>query len=1145
MNQFEHTYDDQTVELKLSTGGKASVGNVNVWAKGNVARCDALGALRIYGDNHIGAVRIESEQIVAKHAAVAALSGSQAREFGLPESPHLVLLVDASGVIGTPNFRLTTRWLYLGRPIPTIRCGAFLKTSKGIFLIHEPLFSAIELADSFDASAVDLRSHWTVLAEFRNLFNLDMSHDDKFEMSEFLKGLRIMTGAALSLALDIHDDVVDFDPVLYDKESISDADDLGRPLTESDGFLTETMLRTFQCHPSMGFRAFDNAKKSYLLDTSTILIVDEDLETALQVVREKQQAGPEERRAFAANPRAEISKRLVDRKLLSQQDKTETAAQTEAEDIESLEFKVFIETPEYADRAIGIGLWEKPDLDLLPHTPNVWLPETFPLELDGVWLCIDSAAVKELRALIDDAIEKGVSTVNFQDNFIPASIEVRDKLAQIITLEKPQPKITKKTKEEISEFDEDSNGSVSPTVAIVHDNFVEENWSPVRGPRSALITNELPRTIKTKLFKHQQEALNWQIQAWKVGHLGVLNADDQGLGKTIQTIAFLAWLQENMSKAPLDHRLPFLIVAPKGLLGNWDSEVKQHLTGIRLGSKFDIYGRNLKSLRKPNLTGFDTDDGKPRLNFENLLEDIKLGNGHKNWLLTTYETLTNYQHSFRQIHFSVVVFDEIQKIKNIKTLNALAARGVRADFRIGLTGTPIENHIGELWAILDALAPGSTDQPGRLGTLSEFLGRYEVITEERMRELHGRLFKPVKNDSQFFPPVALRRLKEDELIDLPRKDYRLYPTSMSKLQADAYESAREYLFDGTRGSTLKLLHHLRGTSLHPISPETVHGDIDAYFEYGARFSATHNILERIRKQKERVLIFTEDRRMQSFVAQWLRSEFALQNVRIINGETTIRKRVRFVEEFQRCLHIDKGFDVMILSPRASGLGLTLTAATHVIHLSRWWNPAVEEQCNDRIYRIGQACNVTVHVPLAIHPTYREASFDCVLNNLMRRKTSLARAALWPPTQSDYDNGMLIAGICGSKLFDPTTIDALDWLNFENWVMDRAKQSGDWEVSKTPQSADGGADAILRHRRHPNSAAIIQAKHTTTSKKMIADKVIHEILKAKERYKFDKAQLVVITNARGFTDGAMQLALDQNVKLVDRDRLGLWPEHILG
>ena len=413
-----------------------------------------------------------------------------------------------------------------------------------------------------------------------------------------------------------------------------------------------------------------------------------------------------------------------------------------------------------------------------------------------------------------------------------------------------------------------------------------------------------------------------------------------------------------------------------------------------------------------------------------------------------------------------------------------------------------------------------------------------------MRELHARLFLPIETSDRRYPPVGQRRLKEDVLDGLPRKDFRVYPATMPSVQAQAYELARQHLVDGARGAALKLLHHIRGVSLHPEPPDTVQDDLQAYFARSARFDSFRRILGRIHARGERALIFTEHRRMQAFVAQWIRSEFGLGEVRIINGATTIARRKAYVSAFQRHLETDGGFDVLILSPRAAGVGLTLTAATHVIHLSRWWNPAVEEQCNDRIYRIGQERDVTVHLPLAIHPAHRERSFDCVLNDLMRRKRSLARAALWPPTLSDVDNAALLTGMRGADAFDPVEIDNLDWHGFEHWVVDRARESGDWEASETPRSGDGGADALLRHRRRHDTVAVVQAKHTTERDRLTGDAAVRDLLRARDRYPLGNPQLVAITNAVGFTDSARALALEHDVALVDRDRLGLWPNHVL-
>ena len=407
--------------------------------------------------------------------------------------------------------------------ITSHRRGAFLETAKGTFLIPEPLFSAIELADGFDAGDVDLPEHWAALARFRRLLDPDDANGDPAEMSGFLRGLRIYTGAALSLALSGADDDVDFDPVLFDADTARKAADDGRPLAESDGMLPGEMLRTLQQHARTGFRAFDAAKRSYLLGANTYLIVDDDVETALQVVREKQRAGPAERRAFAANPRAAIAERLAGKARMRDGEARQEDEDTREEETEARAAALFVETPEYADRAIGIGIWEKPNLDFLPHTPNVWLPEIFAIELGGVWVRLDEEAVAELRKAVDAAIETGAPGVNYRGQRIPATEEVRDKLAGAVGIERP-----KDDPNDVASGDgeDGEEKQLRRTVVVIHENFVEENWSPLHEPREALVPMQAPRAVATKLLDHQRRAQEWQIEAWRAGHPGVLNADD-------------------------------------------------------------------------------------------------------------------------------------------------------------------------------------------------------------------------------------------------------------------------------------------------------------------------------------------------------------------------------------------------------------------------------------------------------------------------------------------------------------------------------------------------------------------------------------------------------------------------------------------
>lgn len=341
-----------------------------------------------------------------------------------------------------------------------------------------------------------------------------------------------------------------------------------------------------------------------------------------------------------------------------------------------------------------------------------------------------------------------------------------------------------------------------------------------------------------------------------------------------------------------------------------------------------------------------------------------------------------------------MVFDEIQALKNYHSLRAVAGRSVNADFKIGLTGTPIENSVMDLWSIMEPLGGGLLD------TEEAFRERYGAADKETMAELHARVFKP----AGALPPLGLRRLKQDVARDLQPKQRVIHPRLMPPTQEAHYEDAKLKLASGGLGAALKALHHIRSVSVHPSLQAT--SDHAGFINASARLQATFDILRNIQKRQERVLVFIEHRQMQYRFIELARSEFKLSHIDLINGDTPIPQRQAIVNRFQRHLDSDGGFDLLVLGPKAAGTGLTLTAATHVIHLSRWWNPAVEEQCNDRTHRIGQKQSVTIHVPMAIHSGYREHSFDCLLQSLMQRKRNLAQAALWPMGDTSNDTGEL-------------------------------------------------------------------------------------------------------------------------------------------
>jgi SNF2 family DNA or RNA helicase len=255
-------------------------------------------------------------------------------------------------------------------------------------------------------------------------------------------------------------------------------------------------------------------------------------------------------------------------------------------------------------------------------------------------------------------------------------------------------------------------------------------------------------------------------------------------------------------------------------------------------------------------------------------------------------------------------------------------------------------------------------------------------------------------------------MKQDHLKGLPEKNIIVQPTTMPPSQAEHYTNIinEAHMNRGEQGAMLKALQHLRNCSL--FSSEILEeGLTDTLIAESARTAATIKILDKIYAQKEKGLIFLESLKLQELLIPYLQKRYEMQYPPMrISGKETGLKRKKYVDQFQNG-NIDE-FDVMILSPKAGGVGLTLTAANHVIHLSRWWNPAVEDQCTDRIFRIGQKKSVFIYYPLAIHPKYKEMSFDQNLHNLLEKKRELSRAVLVPTTVTPDDYKFLYENTIG-------------------------------------------------------------------------------------------------------------------------------------
>lgn len=948
----------------------------------------ALADLRALAAEQPDELELSERRIRMSHRLAAALDARTGDQLGLPPLTDLTLRTDVDGLLGSAGFRLRAEWWRGGVRKTPRRIGAVLKTDRGEQRLPLWMLDALEVAEA--PLEVDDAAQWEALARFRRALDPGVAGgaDDvaaRISMTDFLSGLQVGLADGFSISPNASGD--DFEVLPFSRERLGGAVEPSEEMSELGG----TDLHDFQ--RKLRQRGALNA---YRLGPGRFMVIDRSVTPALQVMAQMQRAPKGEREAFIRNPRGRISE-AVEAAMESAGafDGLDDAGREEV--VDQAAGPILVETEEYAQfsaRVIGIGIYRPPAIAMSGDGATTWLPEIFSQETRSRIEVMVRDDLDHLAEALERAIDVGEESVSESGVHVPARKDVLEAVRQEIERRDAAHADRDASAEDhdVTGTDDDAQERGGPAILETRDNFEEVQWNPDLVARADVVDAEPPASIRTPLRPYQHESLRWQIEAWSAGLPGILNADEQGLGKTLQTIAFLVWLNGRMSTGAATHG-PILVVAPTSLLQNWEQEVALHVENPGLGQLIRLYGGGIGARRKMGASGMDTATGEALLDFADLARAAEAGQRHPTWILTTYATMTNYQHSLAQIPFAAVVFDEIQALKTPGSLRACAARAMKADFRIGLTGTPIENTTSDLWAIMDQLAPGS------LGALKYFREEFGTPREDNMERLHARIFR-----SDERPPLALRRLKGEVAKDLPTKTRSLLPLEMPRYQADIYEEAREKLAVGRKGAALKMLHHIRTVSVHPdlVSNE---GD-EGFIALSARLLATFRILREIRAQRERALVFIEHRQMQYRFIELAKAAFGLPQIDLINGDTPIRQRQAIVNRFQKHLEKDCGFDMLVLGPRAAGTGLTLTAATHVIHLSRWWNPAVEEQCNDRVHRIGQTRPVHVHVPMAIHPEYQDQSFDCLLHSLMQRKRKLAGSALWPMGDTADDAALL-------------------------------------------------------------------------------------------------------------------------------------------
>jgi SNF2 family DNA or RNA helicase len=450
-----------------------------------------------------------------------------------------------------------------------------------------------------------------------------------------------------------------------------------------------------------------------------------------------------------------------------------------------------------------------------------------------------------------------------------------------------------------------------------------------------------PDGFRGELRPYQLRGASWLAFLERWG-LGACLADDMGLGKTIQLIALLLHLQE---RDTLDQ--PTLLVCPTSVLGNWEREVK------RFGPSLSVMVHH----------------GDKRPTGKNFVAAVQ----HKHLIITSYAlTYRDIKH-LKQVSWQGVVLDEAQNIKNPEAKQSQAVRELDAQFRIALTGTPIENRLSELWSILDFL------NPGYLGPRNFFQRRFAVPIERYGDTASMQTLRSLVQ------PFILRRLKTDRDIikDLPEKQEMTVFCGLSAEQAALYQNLVDQSLitiesaEGIqrRGMILALLVKLKQICNHPVllnstneqsqSPSSSKrssrsvkpaSDPMTFKHVSGKLQRLEEMLEEVLLEGDRALIFTQFAEWGKLLKSYLEQQFE-REVLFLYGSTSKKQREEMVDRFQ---NDPQGPRLFILSLKAGGVGLNLTRANHVFHFDRWWNPAVENQATDRVFRIGQTRNVQVH-----------------------------------------------------------------------------------------------------------------------------------------------------------------------------------------
>jgi hypothetical protein len=1024
------------------------------------------------------------------------------------------LEIESSGSIGAEHFRYRYRYYLGSKVVYPERLGCLLRSAATTYRLDSQAFALVEAIDSFNTLPSEARSGPSAFLRFAQIRGL--AEEIGAQLDRYLNHERVLVPSRIGLDLIVEDGGrISFAPKIY-------------------GIPPDAMRQVFL--------ASDDVEDIYSLDH------------------------PEEGRVRVVldDTQREVLRRMQRVRHLSGADRVEVLRDPHAV-FEGLGEAVDIDLEAFGPRVRGIGDFPFVVQPYLSRSPTGIFDdpeglsgqreaEKFSAGLrctyaDGHFQDLAFTSrneILELQQTARNAWRRGQGTIEFAGKSIlvdESFIRSIDELVDQVTPISAAPKKSEAqrrflliyTNEDEVEYAERDDGT---------------------GGEAGLI---LPRALKdpTLLKTHQRAGLAWLQRNFQLKRRGCLLADDMGLGKALQVLAFLAWLieegqlspdGEEPQAAPWD---PILIVAPVILLENetWLNDMRIFFAGE--GAIFQpwltLHGSVLKTMRRSDAVGQETTVGQAMLDLERLRQ--------YRVILTNYETVTNYQHSFARMkdHWTVVVTDEAQEYKTPNTKISHALKSLAPRFRIACTGTPVETRLLDVWNIFDFLQPGPL-----LGSATEFARTYEPAIEGKASESTTGVLVQLKNRLHFGQTDAfILRREKTSLPGLPTKHEHTLECILSPEQREWHLDLIGRARTGGEGNhPLRILQDLMRLYQHPaLFPRYEPVAVEEQIKLCPKLAAVLECLHSIRVKDEKALIFTRSLDMQQLLARVIGAEFGF-NVDIINGatrrrggtQTSTQTRNAIISRFRE----RAGFDALILSPDVAGIGLTLVEANHVIHYGRWWNPARESQATDRVYRIGQERDVHIYYPIAVDPEKAFETFDEKLHKLICNRRDIAAEFLAPMlTEDDLGQELLkdileaaddSPGSGHSPTLSRDDVRRLTWNRFEALIAVLEERQGSRAIL-TPLSGDGGIDVIAIRERE---IRLLQCKHTLWEESIDAD-VLAEVIQAFEGYRGrwlrPRAATLVLravlaTNGR-FTSRTRAEARGRDIVLIDEadlDRL---------